>query len=175
LSRRAAQLIDRSISCPSQWRELNQFLVVGESRWPDETSHGVRLNGVGGIESGLVLRNPSSRCLVCGEGRAAVAQRSGGLMEETLRMAQVGCGALGEVRSGPTPGRAPFISSRIFCAGAAATDRGSACASVAGFSRSNHWSAGVASRPAALGLPRPASESTCQQPTEASSSGGLMP
>jgi hypothetical protein len=45
-------------------------------------------------------------------------------MEETLRMAQVGCGALGEVRSGPTPGRAPFISSRIFCAGAAAKTGG---------------------------------------------------
>ena len=95
-------------------------------------------------------------------------------MEETLRMAQVSYGALRKVRSGSDSGESAFHFS--YCLhGYRGRDRGPAFSSVAGFSRSNYWFAGVASKPAGVGLPRPASESTCQQPTEASSSGGLMP
>jgi hypothetical protein len=95
-------------------------------------------------------------------------------MEETLRMAQVCCGALGEARSGSDSGESAFHFS--YCLhGYRGQDRGPAFSSVTGFSRSNYWSAEVASKPAGIGLPRPASENTCQQPTEASSSGGLMP
>ena len=96
-------------------------------------------------------------------------------MEETLRMAQVGCGALREGQSGSDSGERAFHFHSHSVRGRRGRDRGTAFASVAGFSRSNYWSAGAASKPAAIGLPRPASESTCQQPTEASSSGGLMP
>ena len=96
-------------------------------------------------------------------------------MEETLRMAQVGCGALGEARSGSDSGESAvhFFSHSVHAS--RGTDPRPAVDSVIGFSRSNYWSAGVASNPAEAGLPRPASESTCLQPTEASSSGGLMP
>jgi hypothetical protein len=96
-------------------------------------------------------------------------------MEETLRMAQVGCGALGEARSGPGSGESAFHFFSHLLRGGRGQDRGPACGCVVGFPRSNYGSAGVASKPAVIGLPRPASESTCQQPTEASSSGGLMP
>ena len=96
-------------------------------------------------------------------------------MEETLRMAQVGCGALREAQSGSDSGESAFHFFSHSVNGRRGQDRGPAFYSVTGFSRSNYWSAGVASKPAAAGLPRPASESTCQQPTEASSSGGWMP
>jgi len=96
-------------------------------------------------------------------------------MEETLRMAQVGCGALGEAQSGPDSGEGAFHFFSHPLRGRRGRDWWPAVRSVVGFSRSNHWSAGVASIPAVIGLPRPASENTCQQPTEASSSGGLMP
>lgn len=85
-------------------------------------------------------------------------------MEETLRMAQVGCGALGEARSGSDSGESAFHFFSHSVYGGRGRDRGP-----------NYWSAGVASKPAAAGLPRPASESTCERHTEASSSGGLMP
>ena len=95
-------------------------------------------------------------------------------MEETLRMAQVSCGALREVQSGSDSGESALDFS--YCLhGYRGRYRGPAFSSVTGFSRSNDWSAGVASKPAGIGLLRPASESTCQQPTEASSSGGWMP
>jgi len=96
-------------------------------------------------------------------------------MEETLRMAQVGCGALGEARSGSDSGESAFHFFSHCLRGRRGWDREPAVVSVIGFSRSNCCPAGITSKPAAIGLPRPASESTCQQPTEASSSGGLMP
>lgn len=85
-------------------------------------------------------------------------------MEETLRMAQVSCGAFGEARSGSDSGESAFHFFSHSVHGGRGRDRGP-----------KYWSAGVASKPAAAGLPRPASESTFEQPTEASSSGGLMP
>ena len=96
-------------------------------------------------------------------------------MEESLRMAQVGCGALREAQSGSDSGESAVHFFSHLLRGRRGRDRGPALDSVSEFSRSNYGSAGVASKPAATGLPRPASESTCQQPTEASSSGGLMP
>ena len=96
-------------------------------------------------------------------------------MEETLRMAQVGCGALREAQSGFDSGEGAFHFFWNLLRGRRGQDRGPALDYVIGFSRSNYGSAAVASKPAVTGLPRPASECTCQQPTEASSSGGLMP
>ena len=96
-------------------------------------------------------------------------------MEETLRMAQVGCGALREAPSGSDSGESAFHFFSHSVHGGRGRVRGPTVDSAIGFPRSNYWSAGIASKPAAAGLPRPASESTCQQPTEASSSGGLMP
>ena len=96
-------------------------------------------------------------------------------MEEILRMAQVGCGAPGEARFGADSKDSAFHFFSHPLRGRRGRDWSPAVRSVVGFSRSNHWSAGVASKPAATGLPRPASENTCQQPTDASSSGGLMP
>jgi hypothetical protein len=96
-------------------------------------------------------------------------------MEETLRMAQVSCGALREALSGSDSGESAVYLFSHSVDGGRGRDWGPAVDSVIGFSRSNYRSAGVASKPAAAGLPRPASESTCEQTTEASSSGGLMP
>jgi len=96
-------------------------------------------------------------------------------MEETLRMAQVGCGALGEAQSGPGSGESAFHFYSHPLRGRGGRDRQPTRRSVAGFSRSNHWPAGVAPKPAVIGLPWTASEGTCRQPTEASSSGGLLP
>jgi hypothetical protein len=85
-------------------------------------------------------------------------------MEETLRMAQVSCGALGEARSGSDSGESAFYFFSHSVHRGRGRDWGPTIDSVIGFSRSNYWSAGVASKPAAAGLPRPASESTVSSP-----------